>query len=151
MHFWTLWLFKLLYVSLDRLMLMLFSTWVSPLERVPEITSVQFYQHSTNTVVQCIYWRGQFNVMQINHAALILEALPNKIGVSFKFFLLLSCHDKGNTSLGVFDYWEMAAILSVCFVLWILGHFVISCLVSGGCTLRSIYTIKVQWIGGNLN
>ena len=60
MRFWTLWLFKLLYVYLDRLVIALLSTWVSPLERVPEIILAQFYQRDVNTMVWYIYWHGAY-------------------------------------------------------------------------------------------
>ena len=36
MCFWTLWLFELLYVCLDKLILMLFSIWVRPKEWSPK-------------------------------------------------------------------------------------------------------------------
>ena len=59
---WQLWLIELLYICLDRLILTLLSIRVSLLERLPETMSAQFYQHSVNTSVQCIYLHGYFGM-----------------------------------------------------------------------------------------
>ena len=65
------------------------------------------YLSAVYTIAQ-IFWCG------VNkHPALLLEALPHNIGVTSLVCLLPSCYSKGNLSLGVFGYFEKAAIMSL--------------------------------------
>ena len=96
---------------------MLLSTWVSPLERMLEIMLIQFFQCSANTLAWLVHQRGYFGMAQIDRPALLLEALPNNIGVTSMVCLLPSHYSKGNILLGVFGHLEIAAIISVWLVL----------------------------------
>ena len=108
--FWTLWLIKLLYIYLEGLTLMLLSTRVSPLERVPKTMSVKFCWSGANALVWCIHllWHGKNRL-----SSFALEALSHKIGVPPLVCLLSSCQIKNKLSLGVFDCLEKVTRTSV--------------------------------------
>ena len=82
-------------------------------------------------------------MVQINHLAFLLEALPYNIGVTTMVCLLSSYYSKGNMSLGAFGCLEMVAIIPFGLVLQLLGCFIMSFLGSAGCILVSKYTIRV--------
>ena len=63
MHFRPLWLVELLYVCLDRLLVILLSIWVSLLDRVPEIILAWFCWHTVNTMAGHIHWHSYFGMV----------------------------------------------------------------------------------------
>ena len=75
--------------------------------------------------------------------ALLQELLSHDIEVPALVTLLPSHHSKDNMSLRIFGHLEKMAIISVWFVLCLLGCFIIFCLGSSSHTLGSIYTVKV--------
>ena len=131
MRFWTLWLFELLYVCLDRLILTLPSIWVRPWEKAPKIMSSRFCQHGMNALARHVHWCGYFGIAWISHPGLLLEVLPCNVGVISMVCLLPSHYSKGIISLGAFGCLEMAAIMPVWFFLWLLECVFTSCLGSG--------------------
>ena len=71
-----------LYTWIDLVKLMLLSTGVSPLERVPKSISALINQHGLYTLVQFIHWHGNFSTGAINCQALFHRALPCNAGES---------------------------------------------------------------------
>ena len=101
-------------------------------------------QHGANTLAQSIPWWSYFGMAWISHLGLLLEAFPHNIRVFSMVCLLPSHHVTwGIQSLGNGSY----DVYLTCFkAFWC---FVTFCFGRGSCTLRSIYTIGVKYMGNH--
>ena len=121
----------------------LLSTKVSPLERAPKTILELISWGSTSTSVQCIHWHGNFGVAPINCPALFCRVLPTNIGESSVVNLLLSQIKIIIEALGAFNYLGKHLLCLFSLLYDFRGVFIIYYLESGGCTLDSIYTVRL--------
>ena len=135
-----------LYTWIDLIVLMLLSTKVSPFYRGYKTKLARFCQHSTSSLLWHIHLYGNFGTAPINHPALIDRALPCNIGENSTVNFLPSLIATVIKALGAFGCLgkNLQYLFDLFYNFW--GVFVPFCLSSGGCTLRSTYTIRVNII-----
>ena len=115
---------------------------MNPLAKLPEAKLLRFCRHGACVLAQCIH-QHNFSMVAISCPALFHRALSCKIGKSSAISLVSSLMAMVIEAFGVFSYLvkHLQCLFGLIYDFW--DVFVISCFESVGCTLGSIYTIRV--------